>query len=192
MSRAKALRDKNIVAKLVKDLNNKMSSFECAVDELKILKDSISEMHDEVTAQEVKNSAVLSQLKAELKDNKTKLLNDAADEMGKVIISKEELKELKNEVLKMKSSNSEIKSSTDALVTQKVEELMQHRLKLQELEHLCAQSKLTAENETFKKEIENLEKSFTRMTQELESQKKLTANLALASRPSTNNVTSSV
>ena len=78
-ARAKALREKNVVTKLVKDLNKRMGDFETAVDELKILKESITEMHDEVTAMEAENANSIARLRAELKDNKTKVLNDAAE-----------------------------------------------------------------------------------------------------------------
>ena len=182
-ARARALREKNVVTKLVKDLNKRMADFEAAVDELKILKDSITEMHDEVTAQEAENTNSLSRLKAELKDNKTKVLNDAANEIGKVIISKDELEELRNEVGKLKETHKANKSSVDTVVGEKVESLIEHRLKLQELEHKAETASLESQVENYKKEIENLNKSFDRMATELDSQKTLTANLAMANRP---------
>lgn len=182
-ARARALREKNVVTKLVKDLNKRMGDFESAVDELKILKESIGEMHDEVTAMETENAQSLGRLRSELKDNKTKILNDAANSIGKVIISHDELAELRSEVEKLKESHKMAKSSVDDVVVEKVEGLIQHRLKLQELEHKAETSSLQSAVENYKKEIENLNKSFDRMVAELESQKKLTSNLAMASRP---------
>jgi hypothetical protein len=90
-ARARSIREKNIVTKLVKDLNKRMGDFETAVDELKILKESITEMHDEVTAMEEDNTRSIGRLRSELKDNKTKILNDAAESLNKVIISLDEL-----------------------------------------------------------------------------------------------------
>jgi HAMP domain-containing protein len=186
-AKVRALKEKNIVTKLVKDLNKRMADFEASVDELKILKESINEMHDEITAQEAENANSLGRLRSELKDNKTKILYDAAAEVGKVIISKEELDELRKDVEKMKVVQRTSKSEVDTVVSQKVEDMIQHRLKLQELEHKAETAALAAQVENYKKEIENLNKSFDRMAGELDSQKKLTANLAMANRPHQSN-----
>jgi HAMP domain-containing protein len=186
-ARARTLREKNVVTKLVKDLNKRMGDFEAAVDELKILKESITEMHDEVTAMEEENARSVGRLREELKDNKTKILNDAAESVGKVIISRDELEELRSEVDKMKLNHKTTKSEVDGVVEEKVEGLIQHRLKLQELEHKAETAALTSAVENYKREMENMNKSFDRMAGELESQKKLTANLALAGRPAHQN-----
>lgn len=79
-----------------------MADFENAVDELKILK-----------------------------DNKTKVLNDTAASVGKVIISKDELDELLGEVEKLKNSHKETRAGVDEVVNDKVKALIEHRLKLQ-------------------------------------------------------------
>lgn len=184
MSRVGALREKNVIVKLVKDLNKKMGDFEASVEELKILKESITEMYDDIKSQEDENNRSLERLKADLKDNKTKILNDAAESVGKVIISKDYLEELRREVEKLSTDHKKHKASLEEVVNEKVEDLIQHRLKLQELEHKTEITSLEAAVENYKKEIENLNKSFERMTKELESQKKLSANLALANRPS--------
>jgi septal ring factor EnvC (AmiA/AmiB activator) len=119
-ARAKALRDKNIVTKLVKDLNKRMGDFEESVDELKILKESITEMHDEVTAAETENHNSLERLRNELKDNKTKVMNDAAESIGKVIISRDELEELRSDVEKLKNNHKISKAGVDEIVEEKV------------------------------------------------------------------------
>ena len=183
-AKARSLREKNVVTKLVKDLNKRMGDFENAVEELKILKDSITEMHDEVTVVEEENVKKIIVLREELKSNKTKILNESAESVGKVIISKDELEELRSEVEKLKSNYKTSKEGVDGLVKEKVEDLIQHRLALQALEHKAELSSLTASVNNYKKEIENLNKTFERMSLELESQKQLTSNLALAGRPS--------
>jgi predicted nuclease of predicted toxin-antitoxin system len=181
-ARARSLREKNVVIKLVKDLNKRMGDFESAVDELKILKESITEMHDEVTIMEDSNIASIGKLRADLKDNKTKILNDAAESVGKVIISSDELNELRDEVNKLKSNHKTSKLDLDNVITEKVEGLIQHRLALQELEHKATTASLQSSVENYKKEIENMNKSFDRMSGELDSQKKLTSSLALSGR----------
>lgn len=190
-ARARSLREKNVVTKLVKDLNKRMGDFEAAVDELKILKESITEMHDEVTAMEEENVRSIGRLRAELKDNKTKILNDAAESVGKVIISRDELEELRGEVKKLKTNHKSTRDSVDDVVEEKVESLLEHRLKLQELVHKAETASLESSVSNYQKEVDNLNKSFDRMSSELESQKKLTANLALAGRPVAVSATSS-
>lgn len=86
-NRARKLREQNVVVKLVKDLNKRMGDFETAVDELKILKNSITDMADEVTRQEEENTSKIIALRSELKNNRVKVLNESAESMGKVLIS---------------------------------------------------------------------------------------------------------
>jgi predicted RNase H-like nuclease (RuvC/YqgF family) len=50
------------------------------------------------------------------------------------------------------------------------------------LEHKAETSSLVSSVGNYKKEIENLNKTFERMSKELESQKNLTSNLAMAGR----------
>lgn len=182
-SKRKALKEKNIVIKLVKELDKRMTDFETSVEDLKILKETITEMHEEVVNQEIANASILSKLKSDLKENKTRILNDEVESLNKVIISVDELDELKEEVEKFKNMYKMTKNKISEVVEEKVEELLQHRLKLQELEHKAEVGKLSSQVENYQKEILNLNKTFVRMSEELESQKKLTSNLALGSRP---------
>jgi chromosome segregation ATPase len=182
-ARARALREKNVVAKLVKDLNKKMDSFETAVDELKILKDSINEMHDEVTEQEAQNSARLAQLKAELKDNRTRVLTEAAEAAGKTLMSKEDLAELKDEVQKWKDECEHVREAAQEEIKEKVNLAVQHQIEVLTLQHECKTAELTAANTSYEKEIQNLKEAMDRMGQELNSQKELTANIANSNRP---------
>jgi len=185
-SKRKALKEKNVVIKLVKELDKRMTDFENTVEDLKILKDTITEMHEEVVNQEITNASILSRLKTDLKENKTRVLKDEVESSGKVIISVDDLDELKDEVEKFKNMYKEIKNSVSGVVEEKVEELLQHRLQLQALEHKGETGKLYSQVENYKKEILNLNKTFERMAAELESQKKLTSNLALGARPPSN------
>jgi len=182
-ARTRALREKNVVAKLVKDLNKKMDSFETAVDELKILKESINEMHDEVTAQEAENTCRLAQLKAELKDNRTRVLSEAAETAGKTLMSKEDLVEMKGEVQKWKEECERVRLACMEEVKEKVNQAVQHQIEVLTLQHECKTAELTAANTSYEKEIRNLKEAMDRMGNELESQKKLTANIANSNRP---------
>jgi chromosome segregation ATPase len=182
-SRAKKLRDQNVVVTLVKDLTKKMSDFEESVSELKILKDSILELNDEVTRQESENAAILSRLSNDLKENKLKILNDAASLAGKILISKEELSELKNDNEKLKKDFVNFKTESENVIKQKVEEQVETRLKVQQLQFECQTAQLTAANENFLKQVGDLNETIKRMSAELDSQKKLTADVARVQRP---------
>jgi hypothetical protein len=182
-ARARALREKNAVAKLVKDLNKKMDSFEDAVEELKILKDSITEMNDQIAEQEQTNVETMKRLKADLKDNRTRTLNEAVEEMGKVIVSTDELEEYKAEAERWKAECGRVKLAVADEVKEKVEEQVDRQLKILELQNECKTAELNASNESFKKEVQNLKEAIGRMSEELNSQKKLTADVARVGRP---------
>ncbi len=160
-----------------------MESFESAVDELKIIKESITDMHEEVANQEAQNGARLAQLKAELKDNRTKALNEAAAEAGKIFMSKEDLAELQAEAQKWKGECAKLKESADQEIKEKVDAAVKHQIDVLTLRHDCKTAELTAANTNFGKEISNLKEAMNRMSVELESQKKLTADIAQSGRP---------
>lgn len=182
-SKAKKLKDQNVVVTLLKDINKRMADFESSVDELKILKESVVEIHDQIVKQEADNNNTLAKLKADLKENKTRILNETASEVGKVIISFDELKELKDHVSKIKAECLSYKASQAEDIKQKVEEQVNHKLKLQQLQHECEKAQLSAANDNFVKQVESLNESIRRMSSELDSQKKLTAEVARVGRP---------
>jgi len=182
-AKARELREKNVVAKLVKDLNKRMESFESAVDELKILKESITSLHDEVTNQEQENKNRLAQLKAELKDNRTRVLSEEAKNAGKILMSVEDVTELKNEVQKWKAECDKIRQAGEEEVKTKVAEAVEHQIQVMNLQHECKTAELTASKSSLMKEIQNLKEAMDRMGNELTSQKELTANIAQSHRP---------
>jgi len=180
-SRARKI-EKNEVLKAVKDLTSKMSSFEQAVDNLKLLSESVEELDDKISAVEKENQLKIEKLNKDLVDNKIRTVNQAVAEMGKIVISVEELNELKNDNLKLKKEmNSNIekyqKESQESFNTK-----LENLLKVQKLQHDCETAQLKAEVETNKKECENLRQSLTRMSDELNSQKQLTADIANVNR----------
>jgi len=177
-ARARKLKENNQLVKLVKDLNKRMESFEDAVQELKLLKDSVTDINDQISEQEATNSETLRQLREDLRENKLKALTEAVQEMGKVIISTEDLAEHKSEAQKWKEECVRIKASVQKEIKESVEDQMSRRLKIQELEFENKTAKLSATCENYKAEIVNLKETIARMSQELDSQKKLTADVA--------------
>lgn len=177
-SRVKKLKETNQVIKLVKDLNKRMETFEDAVQELKILKDSLTEMSDQIAEQEANNVETMRRLREDLKENKLKALTDAVSGLGKVIISPEDLAEHKSEAQRWKDECARVKASVQKEIKEAVEDQMDRRLKIQELEFENKTAKLSASCENYKAEIGNLKDTITRMSAELDSQKKLTADVA--------------
>ena len=178
MSRRAIKKQKLSVEKLLKTVIKKMEDFETAVEDLKLFKEEVIELNDVVISKEAENTAILKQLQIKLKENKLKILNEEASIAGKVIISREQLDELKQELAKAKGSRVEMRNAVDDTVEEKVEELLRHKLKIQEVEHKASVSTLNASLENRDREIEMLKESFARMGDELSSQKKLTAQVA--------------
>lgn len=177
-SRAKTLREKNQVVKLVKDLNKRMESFEEAVEELKIMKDTICDMNDQLAEQELSNVEQLRQLREDLRDNKLKALNEAVEDMGKIIIAKDDLTEIKNEATRWKNECTRLKNEFNAQLGERVKEQLDRSMKILELENENKTAHIRAVNDAHLTEIANLKETIERMSKELDSQKQLTADIA--------------
>jgi predicted TIM-barrel fold metal-dependent hydrolase len=183
-ARARKLKEQNQVLKLVKDLNKRMESFEDTVQELKILKDSITDMNDQLTEQEASNVETLRKLREDLKENKLRALNEAVQTMGKVIVSEEDLEDYKQEVQKWKEEASRVKASVQTEIKEKVSEQLEKQMKILELQNENRTSKLTSACDSYKTEVANLKETIARMSAELDSQKRLTADVAKGGRSS--------
>ena len=181
--KARKLKDQSVVTALLKEITRRMEDFESSVSELKILKESAVELNDQILEQESQNVGILQRLRSELKENKLKALNDAAQELNKVLISTEELDELKGLVAKMRADTSSSKSLMNESITTAVAEQVQHQLRVQELQHNCEKAQLSAANTNYIKQVENLNDTIHRMSLELESQKKLTADVCRVNQP---------
>ncbi len=182
-SKAKKLREQNVVVSLVKDIAAKMTAFEESVEELKILKDSVVELNDTVSKQESENTAILAKLRSDLRENRLKTIADEARALEKVLITSEELKELKDNVISLKKQLADLRQSVDSEVKSKVTQAVENKLEMQRLEHECEKAQLAAENDNYQKQIESLNDYIKRMSNELNSQKDLTASIAAGSRP---------
>lgn len=175
-SRRKA--EKNDLIKAVKDINKRMEEFQDSVQQLQTLKDGIDELDESLAEREKINKYKLEALEKSFQDNKIKAIKQAAEDMGKVIISKDELDELKTSLATGKQDAefklSEFKSATE----KKFQDTLHQQLEMQKLQNECLNAKLTADVESHKKEVENLKESLLRMSEELKSQKQLTADVA--------------
>lgn len=185
MSRRKA--EKNDLIKAVKDINKRMEDFQDSVQSLISLKDGLDELDESLAERERVNKYKLEALDKSFQDNKLKAVKQAAEDVGKVIISNEELEELKKSLSTIKTDAetklADYKSSSDKLFNEKLTQ----QLEMQKLQNECITANLRAEVESHKKEVENLKESLNRMSEELKSQKQLTAEVAGMGRQSKNN-----
>ncbi len=182
MSRLKK-QAKTELNQLVKSIENRMSDFETAVQDLKDLKETLSEVDDEIIARAAINAQKIEEMNRGYADNKIKMVNTAVKELGKVIITREELDELRSQVEKVKTESMETIATEVASHKKSLDEKTEQALKVQTLQHECETAQLNAEAEAHKKEVLNLKDNLERMVMELKSQKKLTADLAGANRP---------
>ena len=93
-NRGRALKEKNVVATAVKSLNRKMEDFMTAVEDLKILSETATELHDNIVQHATINSQKMKKLDEDLVEHRKRALNEAAMSDGKVVISQEEYDEL--------------------------------------------------------------------------------------------------
>ena len=172
--------------RVVKMISYKMDDFEKAVLELKELKNGAIELDDAIEEQAAKNKDALEKMERDLLDNKIRTINKAAFDMGKIIMSREELDELNNSLTVLKESGRvELEQRTKDL-SDKYEEKLAQALNVRTLMHQAETALLTAGASAHAKEIDNLNASLDRMSEELKSQKLLTASVvAPRSQPST-------
>ena len=176
-------RNQSELAKLVKNIDKRMEDFETSVEDLKNLKETITDMNDEITAKEEENKRVLAKLSQDLKENRIRLLKDAAAEQGKILICKEEITEMTQEFEKQKSKLTKTIEELQTEIKEQITKQVQEQLKVQSLEHDVSKAQIEAENKNLNKEIVNLNATIGRMLEELASQKKLTADVASMNRP---------
>ena len=143
---------------------------------------------DEVIAERERvNKFKMEQLNKELSENKIKAVNEAVAELGKVIITQEELQELKGALEKVKTEGrNEVKEQV-AKYKQNYEDKLKQQLEVQKLQNERDIAQLRAEVESGRREVENLNATLERMSQELASQKQLTAEVANLNRSSPSN-----
>jgi hypothetical protein len=182
MSRARKA-EKTELIKLTKAIENRMADFESAVQDLKDLKDSLSEVDDEIVARASINAKKIEDLNKAYEDNKIKAVNQAVKEIGKVIITQEELTDLRANLEKVKTESAEIIKRDIAIHKSALDDKLSQALDVQNLKHECETAQLKAEAEAHQKEVLNLKETLDRMSSELASQKKLTSDVVGANRP---------
>ena len=163
--------------KLLKELNRRMEDFEDSVSKSKELKECVVELDDTISEKAERNKNELEKLDRDFHDNKIRTITQSATEIGKIVISREELQELKTDLEKIKEhGKNEIKEHIEN-EKKKYEEKLEQELSIKKLKHEAETAKLHASMESHKKEVENFKDTLERMAEELKSQKNLTASV---------------
>lgn len=163
---------------LLKSIDRRMQDFEQSVEDLKSLKNDLVEMESKIEIKKKDNEEALKELARELELNTLKAIQTKALELGKVIMSTEELQELKNENASLKSKYNSYVKDVESNTTKKITDKIENAKKIFQLENERENARLVSEIESYKKNLASMESLMNRMSQELDSQKKLTAEIA--------------
>jgi hypothetical protein len=173
----------NELTKVLLNVNRRMEDFEDSVQQLKDMNETLVELDEQIAERERTNGFKLTEIDKKFQDNKVRAVNQYAHELGKTLISSEELSDLKNELKRVKTTGQE-EYDAQLLIQQSVlDEKLLQSLSIQKLEHECQSAQLRAEVDRFQKEVENMNGTLNRMSDELTSQKKLTGEVAAMNRP---------
>lgn len=175
--------EKNDLIKAVKDISRKMDDFNDSVSNLLSLKDTLLDLDDELAERQKNSKDELEEVERSFQTNKLKAVSQAARELSMELVSREELNTMKEASNKSKQLEKETIDRMRQEMETSFNDKLSVQLKLNELQFQRDSSKLEAQVEAQKSEIENLKNTLQRMSQELDSQKKLTAEVAGISRP---------
>lgn len=176
--KASATSNKSELNLLLKSIDRRMQDFEEAVQELKDMKENISSMETDIEQKRKINEEAMKELERELDTNVLKAIQSHAYKLGKVILSEEELSELKAENSNLKIKYNNYVKESETAMAKKIAEKVENAKKIFQLENDRENAHLVSDIESYKKNVVSMESLINRMTQELESQKKLTAEIA--------------
>jgi len=163
--------------KLLKEINRRMGDFEDSVQKLNDLKECAVELDETIAQQAGVNKSRMESLNNDFHDNKIRAINNAASELGKVVITQEELQELRTELEKVKELGKQEVAARIADEKKRYEEKLSQSLNVQNLKHEAESARLHADVNSQQKEVANLNAALDRMVEELKSQKELTASV---------------
>ncbi len=164
--------------RLLKEVSAKMGDFEGAVERLRELKDSLAEA-DEALAQRAKaQQARLAELDAKFEQNRLKAVRDAAAELGKLLVDREEHEELREQAKRRRDDREERLRAEEA----SFQERFAREARVIQLQHTAEAAEAKAALESRDLHIQNLQEALRRMDAELTSQKDLTASVVAGPR----------
>ncbi len=165
------------LAKILKDIDRRMTDLVDAVQTLKDLKECATELDETLAQQEAINKNRMEEMNKKFNDNKLRAVRDAATELGKILINKEELDELQAELENIKETSKAERTEYMESEKRRNEEKITQLMDVMRLKHEAETARLKADAESHKKEVDNLNAALDRMTEELKSQKDLTARV---------------
>ena len=170
------------LSKTLRTIQRGMEDFESSIAELKELTARAEATNDALVQREAAHNAEMANLKRKFEDDKIATLKEFAKQAGKELISKSELDEIRSELAKIKENSAEQIEEQVAQLKQQYAETLATELKIRKFEAEKNNACLVSEVEQHKKEVINLKETLARMATELESQKKLTSEIAGISR----------
>lgn len=178
MSRSARKRDKRELEKLMVNVEKQMMSFEVAIEDLKTFKDSLLDLDDEIEAKHTEINSKKKALDEDFQDHKLRKLREVAQSLDKVIVSQEDVAEKDRHLANVQEQLEETKEKFEDSLNRRVQEEVERRIKILNLENQKNNIELVASNKNYEREISNLKENMDRMSKELDSQKNLTASIA--------------
>ena len=176
MSRARKAQQTEL-NKLLKEISRRMGDFEDSVQKLQDLKECAEELDENITQQATINKNRMEELNKQFDTNKIRAINEAAEELSKVVINQEEWDELRNELNRVKEAGKQEMATRIAEEKARYEDKLTQALEVMKLKHEAETARLKADVNSNQKGVENLNTALDRMTEELKSQKELTARV---------------
>lgn len=187
--------DRVAFAKSINVLSSKMDGFTKAVEKLS---DFQRESLEEFDIQLSSKKSELAELDHQLEQNKNhhritvdQYLSECKykgaikylKEFGEVAINEDELNNLKEKVNRLSEDQSDKLKEAISHQKQKSERACKIQLNNLELKHKAEVAAMVAENEQYQREINNLQTVISNLKNEVAEQRKLTQQVAEASRP---------
>ena len=167
------------VVEVVSDISKKIDDFLVAVAQLKDLEEKPDRIRDEVANAEREKHARMAEFDRKMVEHEMMTIQNVLQKQNKVAIDIDELKELQALQVREDADARQIKRTKfDGDVDEKVKT----ELKLKEFQYAKKFAEAKAKETSFKTEKDMLYMTIEGLKNEIESQKKLTSDLALSSR----------
>eukprot|EP01060_Flectonema_neradi_P031912 TRINITY_DN496_c0_g1_i1.p1 TRINITY_DN496_c0_g1~~TRINITY_DN496_c0_g1_i1.p1 ORF type:complete len:192 (+),score=65.01 TRINITY_DN496_c0_g1_i1:57-632(+) len=167
------------VVEVVSDISKKIDDFMVAVAQLKDLEEKPDRIRDEVANAEREKHARMAEFDRKMIEHEMMTIQNVLQKQNKVAIDIDELKELQALQVREDAESRQIKRTK---FESDVDEKVKTELKLKEFQYAKKFAEATAKETSFKTEKEMLYLTISGLKEEIESQKKLTSDLALSSR----------
>ena len=175
---AQTTNNKSELTLLLKSIDRRMQDFEEAVQDLKEMKGAIGNMEIDIESKKKSNEDAVRELERDFETNLLRTIQTKAQELNKIIMSTEEWDDIKNENISLRAKYNNYVKDVENSVNKRIAEQVNNAKHILQLEHERENAKLVSEIESYKKSIASMESLMNRMSQELESQKNLTAEIA--------------